>query len=511
MPTAQQIIDQMREDLGRVLTLQDSLAQLETVINTPPDEPPPPPPTGTTIRVRAGGDVQKAIDEAQPGQTIALDPAGSWLTAVLKPKSGGGPIRITTENAGGSGRVTAADADGFARFGGQTGPGLTTEPKAGNYILDHLRFVPAASAPIELMKLSLGDETDVLDLSHDITLDRIYMEGHPTRGQKRGIAANCVNFTIKRSMLVGFVAPTSVTTDAQAIAIWNAPGPFLIEDCYLEGSGENILVGGSDPKIVNLVPSDGVIRQCYMFKPPEWKTVFPGSVKNLLEFKNAQRWTVEQCRFENVWTAGQAGRAILFTVRNQGGNAPWSTVQDVVFRRNHVLGVEQDAFLILAIDDTTGRASVRARNIQLIGNVIQAKSGILFNRGLDGFVCDHNLFLLETWGRFMSFNPTGQIFNGFVCRNTIAASGQYGIHSADAGLGKSALDKYCPGYVWEKMIMEKANQRNITYPPDTRIVPFGTLPSGVDATTFQPTVDLLRMDGTDGQPVGAPDLSQEVA
>ena len=42
---------------------------------------------------------------------------------------------------------------------------------------------------------------------------------------------------------------------------WNGPGPFLIENNYLEAAGENVMFGGSDPSIANLVPSNITIRR----------------------------------------------------------------------------------------------------------------------------------------------------------------------------------------------------------------------------------------------------------
>ena len=36
----------------------------------------------------------------------------------------------------------------------------------------------------------------------------------------------------------------------------NGSGPFLIQNNYLEGAGENVIFGGGDPSIANLVPSD---------------------------------------------------------------------------------------------------------------------------------------------------------------------------------------------------------------------------------------------------------------
>jgi hypothetical protein len=493
-----EIIERMRMDL----------TELETVV-APPDEPP----TGSTIRVKAGEDLQKAIDSAEPGQTLALDPAGAWMTAALRKKSGGGPIRLTTDGAQlKPGRVTADEAQGFAKLGGSAASGLTTDPGAGNYIVDHIRMVPAANASVTSAQLSQGNETNPDDLAHDITLDRMFFETNPSYGQKRGLAGNCDNLIVRRTTFIGFCCSTSVTSDSQAIAIWNARGPFLIDNCYLEGGAENMLVGGADPKIQGLIPSNGVVRHCTMFKPLEWKTKYPGAIKNLFELKNAQGWLVEQNHFENVWTSGQAGRAILFTVRNQNGSAPWCTIQDIMFRRNRVVGVEQDAVNILALDDKPDVVSVRARNIALVQNLFDGVgSGILLNRGMDGLLIDHNTFV-GIKGRFLSFNPKGQTFTGLAVTNTIAPSGAYGIHSADYEVGKATLDAYAPGYVWNNNIMERSTSlsRNIRYPSGTRIVPLNTIRDGLDPTTRLPVVSDLQMDGTDGQPIGAPDLSAEV-
>jgi hypothetical protein len=53
------------------------------------------------------------------------------------------------------------------------------------------------------------------------------------------------------------------------------------------------------------------------------------SVKNLLELKNARRVTIRGNVLENNWVSAQAGFAILFTVRNEDGAAPWAVIEDV--------------------------------------------------------------------------------------------------------------------------------------------------------------------------------------
>ncbi len=131
-------------------------------------------------------------------------------------------------------------------------------------------------------------------------------------------------------------------TDTQAIASWNGSGPFKIVNNYLEGASENVLFGGADPGIPNLVPSDIEIRNNYFNKPLTWKVDDPSyagiqwNVKNLLELKNAQRVLVDGNVFEHNWQDGQTGFAILVTPRNQGGTAPWSVTQDITFTNNIV-------------------------------------------------------------------------------------------------------------------------------------------------------------------------------
>ena len=42
---------------------------------------------------------------------------------------------------------------------------------------------------------------------------------------------------------------------------WNGPGPFLIENNHLEAAAENIMFGGTDPAIPQLVPTGIKIRR----------------------------------------------------------------------------------------------------------------------------------------------------------------------------------------------------------------------------------------------------------
>jgi len=126
------------------------------------------------------------------------------------------------------------------------------------------------------------------------------------------------------------------------VAGWNAPGPIEIANNFLEGSTENIMFGGADPTIANLVNSDIEIRQNHLFKPLSWDPGDPSyagtewQVKDLFELKNAQRVLMEGNILENNWAQAQDGHAVLFTPRNQEGSCSWCAVQNVTFRYNLV-------------------------------------------------------------------------------------------------------------------------------------------------------------------------------
>src|SRR5205823_193559 len=96
-----------------------------------------------------------------------------------------------------------------------------------------------------------------------------------------------------------------------------------------------VTLGDSAETDLSAVPSEIEVRRKYFFKPLKWKPGDPSYdgfgwvVKNLMELKNAQRVLAEGNTYEHNWAEDQNGYAILFTVRNQDGAAPWSVVQDV--------------------------------------------------------------------------------------------------------------------------------------------------------------------------------------
>ena len=97
---------------------------------------------------------------------------------------------------------------------------------------------------------------------------------------------------------------------------WGGIGPFKIVNNYLEGAGENVLFGGGDPTIRDLVPADIEVRHNYMAKSLSWKRGESGyagtswSIKNIFELKNARRVLVDGNVLEYNWEESQNGFAV---------------------------------------------------------------------------------------------------------------------------------------------------------------------------------------------------------
>src|SRR6185436_9462476 len=92
------------------------------------------------------------------------------------------------------------------------------------------------------------------------------------------------------------------------------------------------------------------------------------AVKNLLELKNARNVLIEGNVLEQNWVDAQNGFAVLFTVRNQEGGAPWSVVEHVTFR-NNIVRNSGSGINILARDDNN--PSGVARTIVVRNNLFE--------------------------------------------------------------------------------------------------------------------------------------------
>ncbi|HEY6331107.1 MAG TPA: hypothetical protein VI756_17395, partial [Blastocatellia bacterium] len=199
-------------------------------------------------------------------------------TLPVKTQASGAPpawITITTNSSalpGSGSRVSPADA---VNMGGIFSPNasgaIQTAPQSAYYKIVGVEIGPAPGSQSNDGILLLGDgsnDQNSLDLvPHHFIVDRCYIHGAAMSSCKRGIGLNCASATIENSYVSEFHA---VGVDSQAICGWNGPGPFKIVNNYLEGASENVLFGGSDPSIPNLIPSGIKFEQNYVSKPISW-------------------------------------------------------------------------------------------------------------------------------------------------------------------------------------------------------------------------------------------------
>ncbi|MBI2827731.1 MAG: hypothetical protein HYX77_00485 [Acidobacteria bacterium] len=426
------------------------------------------PPSGRTIHVPAGGDFQAALNAAWPGDAITLE-AGATFTGpfTLSGKQGSGWIVVRTSAPDSSlpppgTRVNPSYAPVMPKI--VVGPGLggaiQTAPGAHHYRFIGIEVHPLPGAFVFSL-IELGrDETSEEMLPHDIVFDRCYIHGDPTVGGRRGIALNARSVAVIDSYLADF---KELVADSQAMAGWNGPGPFKIVNNYVEAAGENVMFGGADPPIPNLVPSDIEIRHNHFFKPLSWKIGDPSyggtpwSVKNLFELKNARRVLIEGNLFEHNWMHVQSGFAILFTVRNQDGGAPWSVVEDVTFASNIVrrsvsgvnlhgrdfpnlsqktrrIRIANNLFLEIEADPT----GVGGRLFQLTGPLVTDADG-----GGADVVIEHNTGFQSAQILVTEGDPHA----GFVFRDNIVPHNLFGIVGTGTMTGFETLARYFPDAV----------------------------------------------------------------
>ena len=394
------------------------------------------PSIGNTITVNAGGDFQAALNNANLGDTIVLQAGATFTGTFTLPTktTGSGWIYIVSSNYSSlpspGNRVSPTDVVNMPTITspyGNAGLGLLTNSAAHHYRFVGIEIRPTTGTYLWSI-VSIGNgETSLAALPHDITIDRCYIHGDPTVGSNRGVTMNGASVAVVDS----YISDIKVAgADTQAVASTNGPGPFKIVNNYLEAAGENVMFGGNDPGIANLVPSDIEIRNNYFFKPLSWMTQLTNghlwTVKNLLEFKNAQRVLVEGNRFENNWPNAQDGASILITPRNQNGTAPWSVTQDITFHLNTLVNLAS-GFNILGTDNLNHSQYTKRLLIQ--NNVIGVTGvgggfgrSIQISTDITDFTIDHNTILNTATGATSNLGisgGTGTKNNQFVFLSTI--------------------------------------------------------------------------------------------
>ena len=229
------------------------------------------------IYVPAGGDLQAALNSAQAGDTILLQAGATFVGNFTLPVHAGTDFITVRSSAPDASlppagtRITPAYAAYLPKIrSATTVTAMTTAPGAAYWRLLDLEFQANYEGYGDILDLGDGSSSqyDLSQVPQHLVIDRVYLHGDPVNGQKRGIGLNSGDTTIVNSYISDIKA---IGQDTQAIGGWNGAGPFLIENNYLEGAGENLLFGGDDPKITGLTPTGIVIRGNTLRKPVAWR------------------------------------------------------------------------------------------------------------------------------------------------------------------------------------------------------------------------------------------------
>ncbi len=383
--------------------------------------------SGNQILVKAGGDFQAALNRAKSGDTIILQAGAKFIGSFNLPKKTGDEY-IT---------IQSSEAARLPKDGERVGlkdaalmPKILTSGKGESAIktlsgAHHYRFVGIEIAPANddyiYNLIYLGDEDGkTAGMPHHIEFDRCYIHANLPGVTRRGIALNNADTTIKNSYLAGFAGEGEET---QGICGWTGTKRVVIINNYIEGGAENIMFGGSDPATADLIPADIEIRGNHLNKPAEWKDK-KFTMKCLFELKNAVRVNFVGNYLENNWV----GSAFRITVRNDGGKAPFSTIEDVAVKDN-IISNAGEGVNILGADNNF--SSQTLKRLTVANNLFLQIEGYFFQIAGGEDVSIHNNTSFNA-GNFASIY--GDATKNLLVRDNISGHGKYGIHGFEKGI-----------------------------------------------------------------------------
>ena len=295
--------------------------------------------------VPAGASLQAALDAALPGDVLELD-AGATYTGnyTLPVKNGTAPVTVRTRGL----TLPNARIDPAANLATlrtpNSGPALRTVGNTAHWRFDGIRFAAGAS---QSDIVALGDTvtTDAAQLPRDLVFDRSIFQADTSA--KNGLSLNSAQTTIRRSRFTGIKL---AGIESHAIICTNGPGPFTIEDNYIEAGSIGVMFGGARPAVPDLVPSDILFEYNTVTRPLAMRGQTGWGIKNIFELKNARNVVVRGNVFEHNWPDAQSGWTITITVRANSTTAPWTTIQHVLFEHNIVRHASA-GFNILGLDN----------------------------------------------------------------------------------------------------------------------------------------------------------------
>jgi hypothetical protein len=237
----------------------------------------PSPALAETRTVRRGDNLQTVLNAAAPGDLVLLEAGAEFVgNFVLPVKSGDAPIVVRSAfqerlPRAGQRLQPSLHATLLARLRSPNSTAaIRTAAGAHHWQLQYLELAGNQNGFGDIVQIGDGSaaQNTMASVPRDLVLSHLYVHGDALVGQKRCIALNAISVTIRDSHIADC---KGVGNDTQAIGGWNGPGPYLIENNYLEGAGENVMFGGADPAIANLVADGITFRQNLVSRPVAWR------------------------------------------------------------------------------------------------------------------------------------------------------------------------------------------------------------------------------------------------
>lgn len=405
-------------------------------------------------------------------------------------------------------------------------PLIQADSGANHYWFMGLDLGVGPAVNLSYVVLAIGNgETNVNDMPRYIYFDRCYIHGNAGGHMKRGLQPDGIAIAAINSYFENF---HGYGQEAQAICTWNGPGPFKIVNNYIEGAGENIMFGGARANSPNLIPSDIEMRFNHFYKPPSWFQYHPSfvppagggvwTVKNLLEFKNAQRVLIHGNVFENNWGQAQTGFAILMTPRSENGTMPWATVSDITYRYNVLMhsgaGINMSGRDGYGPSKPTHQVSIHDNLFQDIDGTKWNGDNRLFQLLNSGSVPDnpHDISMTNNTafqaGAIMMMGDSRFVrMPGIVFSNNLLPHNQSGFGGSGSGGGNQAISDYLSGAVFTNNVMQTPDAGIQQYYPPNNFFPLSW--AAVEFEDFAGNDFRLKASspyknaGSDGKDIGA--------
>jgi hypothetical protein len=420
--------------------------------------------TGRRVTLASGGDLQRALNEAVPGDVIVLEAGAVFRGRFILPKKrGAGWVTISAAGmedgpSRPGRRITPSDAHRMPKIV-STGPepAIATDPGAHRYRFVGVEFTLDPAVTTNYGIIVLGSRAQRLgEIPQHLVFERCYIHGREHQNVHRGIELNSASTAIVDSH-ISDIHYAGVET--QAIAGWNGPGPFLIQNNYIEGASINVLFGGADPSIPQLVPSDIELRGNHFHKPLSWRRNGANAsgrrwaIKNLFEIKAARRVLVEGNVFEHSWADAQEGWAVRFVL----GTDRDAAISDITFDSNIIKGAAHGLDICGRCAGTSAtpvsRVAIRNNVFTDIGGAAWTTAkpsgwALMLRNGVRDISVERNTFVQR--GSLLVMDGTAG--ERLVFARNIAAHNEYGVFGSPF-VGKAALERYFRRYVFTNNVL----------------------------------------------------------